>query len=57
MIDNKKIGSYANERLSTGRDDRTDEHKLDLDSRLRGSVGERTANQIISAIDKIKESR
>lgn len=48
---------YASERLRSNRDDRQDERKLDMDARLRGSIGEREAEKVIRAIDGIKEQR
>ena len=49
-----KEAEYINRRLETRKDDRCKENKLNLDARLRGSIGDKRANEIINMIDKYK---
>lgn len=46
---------YIKKRLSNNVDDRNDEKKLDMDAKLRGSIGEKEANRIIKIIDNEKQ--
>lgn len=48
--------TYVKNRMNRG-DDRTHKDKHMMDASLRGKVGERRANQIISAIDSLKMRR
>jgi hypothetical protein len=48
---------YIATRLSSNRDDRCDDSKLNIDAELRGSLGRDRANKIIDAIDNIKMER
>jgi hypothetical protein len=45
---------YIESRLINNKDDRCDDKKLDSDARLRGSIGEKSANEVIKAIDDLK---
>lgn len=55
MRNNEK--DYISQRLSNGCDDRQSDKKLDSDARLRGSIGEKKANEIIKIIDDLKSRR
>lgn len=57
MNRNQATSSYVSQRLSTGRDDRTDQQKQSSDAWLRGKLGTQQANKIIEAVDNLKSHR
>jgi len=52
---NKK--EYVSKRFSYEKDDRTDDEKLHMDARLRGSIGAKEADVIINMINDYKSRR